>query len=107
MTAISFIIQFTLIMLIGRRATSLGALWNNFRMGVEERMTTRKKNFLLTALTLSALTVHLPLASAASSGGGQSEMLEEYSLAEIVVTATRTEKRDADQIGRASCRERV
>ena len=83
-------------MLIGRRATSLGALWNNFRMGVEERMTTRKKNFLLTALTLSALTVHLPLAAAASSGGGQSEMLEEYSLAEIVVTATRTEKRDVD-----------
>ena len=74
----------------------MGALWNNFRMGVEERMTTRKKNFLLTALTLSALTVHLPLASAASSGGGQSEMLEEYSLAEIVVTATRTEKRDVD-----------
>ncbi|MGP1365779.1 MAG: TonB-dependent receptor plug domain-containing protein [Schwartzia sp. (in: firmicutes)] len=59
-------------------------------------MTTRKKNFLLTALTLSALTVNLPLASAASSGGGQSEPLEEYSLDEIVVTATRTEKRDVD-----------
>lgn len=59
-------------------------------------MTTRKKNFLLTALTLSALTVHLPLASAVSSEGGQSEALEEYSLDEIVVTATRTEKRDVD-----------
>lgn len=65
-------------------------------MGVEERMTRRKKNFLLTALTLSALTVNLPLASATSSGGGQSEALEEYSLDEIVVTATRTEKRDVD-----------
>ena len=59
-------------------------------------MTTRKKSFLFTALTLSALTVNLPLASAAFFGGGQLEALEEYSLAEIVVTATRTEKRDVD-----------
>lgn len=59
-------------------------------------MTTRKKKFLLTALALSALTVNLPMAVAMSAGGGRSEPLEEYSLDEIVVTATRTEKRDVD-----------
>ena len=61
-------------------------------------MTTRKKNIILTAVALSALTVSLPVTEAApvSSGGGQSGALEEYSLDEIVVTATRTEKRDVD-----------
>ena len=59
-------------------------------------MTKRKKTLILTALAVSALTVSLPVTEAASSGGGQSEALEEYSLDEIVVTATRTEKRDVD-----------
>ena len=59
-------------------------------------MTKRKKTLVLTALAVSALTVSLPVTEAASSGGGQSEALEEYSLDEIVVTATRTEKRDVD-----------
>ena len=62
-------------------------------------MTKRKKTLILTALAVSALSV-CPLATEAStpvsSGGGQSEALEEYSLDEIVVTATRTEKRDVD-----------
>lgn len=77
--------------LLGHASVKMG-------MGVKESMTTRKKNIILTAVALSALTVSLPVTEAApvSSGGGQSGALEEYSLDEIVVTATRTEKRDVD-----------
>ena len=61
-------------------------------------MTKRKKALILTTLAVSALSVCPLLTEAApvSSGGGQSGALEEYSLDEIVVTATRTEKRDVD-----------
>ena len=62
-------------------------------------MTKRKKTLILMALAVSALSV-CPLATEAStpasSEGGQSGELEEYSIDEIVVTATRTEKRDVD-----------
>ena len=77
--------------LLGHASVKMG-------MGVKESMTTRKKNIILTAVALSALTGSLPVTEAApvSSGGGQSGALEEYSLDEIVVTATRTEKRDVD-----------
>lgn len=62
-------------------------------------MTKRKKALILTALAVSALSVCPLLAEAStpvSSGGGQTGELKEYNIDEIVVTATRTEKRDVD-----------
>ena len=98
MTTISFIVSFVFVYLFMKRRGLLGHASVKMGMGVKESMTTRKKNIILTAVALSALTVSLPVTEAApvSSGGGQAGTLEEYSLDEIVVTATRTEKRDVD-----------
>ena len=55
-----------------KRRGLLGHALVKMGMGVKESMTTRKKNIILTAVALSALTVSLPVTEAApvSSGGG-------------------------------------
>ena len=55
-----------------------------------------RKNFLAAAVALSAMTGHVYAAETAHTGTGDDELLPSYSLGEVVVTATRTQKRDID-----------
>lgn len=54
------------------------------------------KKFLAAAVVLSAMTGQVYAAEAAHTGTGDDETLPTYSLGEVVVTATRTQKRDID-----------
>ena len=54
------------------------------------------KNFLAAAVVLSAMTGQVYAAETAHTGTGDDETLPTYSLGEVVVTATRTQKRDID-----------
>ena len=55
-----------------------------------------RKNFLAAAVALSAMTGQVYAAETAHTGTGDDELLPSYSLGEVVVTATRTQKRDID-----------
>ena len=61
-------------------------------------MTTKmwNKKFLAAAVVLSAMTGQVYAAETAHTGTGDDETLPTYSLGEVVVTATRTQKRDID-----------
>ena len=54
------------------------------------------KKFLAAAVVLSAMTGQVYAAETAHTGTGDDETLPTYSLGEVVVTATRTQKRDID-----------
>ena len=54
------------------------------------------KKFLAVAVVLSAMTGQVYAAETAHTGTGDDETLPTYSLGEVVVTATRTQKRDID-----------
>jgi len=54
------------------------------------------KKFLAAAVVLSAMTGQVYAAETAHTGTGDDEILPTYSLGEVVVTATRTQKRDID-----------
>ena len=54
------------------------------------------KKFLAAAVVLSAMTGQVYAAETAHTGTGDDETLPTYSLGEVVVTATRTHKRDID-----------
>ena len=54
------------------------------------------KKFLAAAVALSAMTGQVYAAETAHTGTGDDETLPTYSLGEVVVTATRTQKRDID-----------
>lgn len=54
------------------------------------------KKFLATVVALSVMTGQVYAAETAHTGTGDDEALPTYSLGEVVVTATRTQKRDID-----------
>jgi len=54
------------------------------------------KKFLAAAVALSAMTGQVYAAETAYTGGEADELMPTYSLGEVVVTATRTKKRDID-----------
>ena len=54
------------------------------------------KKFLAAAVALSAMTGQVYAAETAYTGGEADELMPTYSLGEVVVTATRTQKRDVD-----------
>ena len=54
------------------------------------------KKFLAAVVALSAMTGQVYAAETAHTGTGDDEALPTYSLGEVVVTATRTQKRDID-----------
>ena len=54
------------------------------------------KKFLAAAVALSAMTGQVYAAETAYTGGEADELMPTYSLGEVVVTATRTKKKDID-----------